>query len=166
MKTCFRQAKQEDYQAIAAILSNAILNMRAKGIDQWDELYPTAGTVQADIDKQQLYVFTMDDAPVASIVITGEQEKEYPAADWKDKNGKPVCIRRLCVDPRVQNMGIGKTTVGLAEAKLKNEGYTSIRFDAFSKNPALQSLCKKLEYCRIGQVNYRKGVYYLFEKLL
>lgn len=167
MATEFRLATQSDFENIVSLLEGSIARMVSLGIDQWDEIYPNAENVQKDIDNKRAYVVVQDGEIVSSIVITEEQETAYLTAEgWKDNDGKLTCIRRLYVKPEKQNTKIGEMTVKYAEDRIKNEGYTSIRFDAFSKNAPLLRLVEKLGYEKVGQVNFRKGMYYLCEKFI
>jgi len=53
-----------------------------------------------------------------------------------------------------------------AEGVLINMGIKSVRLDTFSENPAALRLYEKLGYKNTGRVNFRKGLFYLFEKSL
>lgn len=167
MKTSFRLAAQDDFKEVVSLLEGSIERMRSQGIDQWDEIYPNAEYVQKDIDNNRAYVMLEDDKIVSSIVITEEQENAYLTAEgWKYNDGNIVCIRRLYVKPDLQNNGIGERTVKHAEEVIKGNGYASIRFDAFSNNKPLLRMVEKLGYENAGTVMFRKGPYYLFEKLI
>jgi ribosomal protein S18 acetylase RimI-like enzyme len=63
-------------------------------------------------------------------------------------------------------MGIGARTVRIAEGILKENGTESVRLDAFSQNPCALSLYGKLGYYKVGNIYYRKGLFYLYEKIL
>jgi hypothetical protein len=52
------------------------------------------------------------------------------------------------------------------ETKAKNDGYTAIRLDAFSANPKSLELYQGLGYSLAGQVYFRKGMFYCFEKVI
>jgi ribosomal protein S18 acetylase RimI-like enzyme len=42
----------------------------------------------------------------------------------------------------------------------------TVRLDAFSHNPAALKLYRRLNYCEVGFVDFRKGRFILFEKKL
>jgi ribosomal protein S18 acetylase RimI-like enzyme len=53
-----------------------------------------------------------------------------------------------------------------AEDTLRSEGIEAVRLDAFSQNPAALRLYEKRGYEKVGEVTFRKGRFYLFEKKL
>ena len=52
----------------------------------------------------------------------------------------------------------------LIEDILRTRGIETIRLDAFSLNPIALKMYEKLGYQRVGEVTWRKGLFYLFEK--
>lgn len=52
------------------------------------------------------------------------------------------------------------------EEILKTEGIQSIRLDTFSLNPYALKMYQTLGYQKVGEVKWRKGLFYLFEKQL
>lgn len=160
----FRIAQEDDFEMIASIFKKAINNMALHFIDQWDEFYPTKEILQSDISSRQMHVMTLNNRIVSVVVVNEEQSPEYESGDWKDKKGKIAVIHRLCVDPDFQHSGIGKDTVLLAEKMLAKKGYTSIRLDVFTQNFSALKLYRRLKYTQVGEVTFRKGLFYLFEK--
>ncbi|MDD3225347.1 MAG: GNAT family N-acetyltransferase [Clostridium sp.] len=159
-----RKAELNDLKSIIDIFKNAIDVMNEGNIPQWDEIYPTSAIFKQDILKQQMYVGIENDDIVSVIVVNDEFDELYKKGDWKYKNRKFVVIHRLCVNPIYQKQGIGKTTMLMIEALLKKREIQSIRLDAFSLNPYALKLYKALGYRKVGEVNFRKGVFYLLEK--
>jgi ribosomal protein S18 acetylase RimI-like enzyme len=52
------------------------------------------------------------------------------------------------------------------EDYLKSKNINSIRLDAFSKNLIALRLYNKLGFKKVGEVNFRKGLFILFEKVI
>jgi ribosomal protein S18 acetylase RimI-like enzyme len=91
--------------------------------------------------------------------------KEYNSVNWNYiDNGKPLIIHRLAVKSSFQGQGIAKKIIQFAENHAKNNGYRTIRLDAFSKNRQALGLYEKLEYKYAGDVLFRKGVFVCFDK--
>lgn len=84
----------------------------------------------------------------------------------KRKNLTYKIIHRLCVNPAFQNKGVGTATVNYIEKQVKNENTKSIRLDVFSKNPQAIHLYEKFGYKKVGEADWRKGRFYLMEKIL
>jgi hypothetical protein len=54
----------------------------------------------------------------------------------------------------------------MIEELLRKEGIQSIRLDAFSLNPYALKMYGALGYQKVGETNWRKGLFYLLEKKL
>lgn len=161
-----RKAVFEDLGMIIEIFKNAIVAMNKNNIPQWDELYPNDRILEEDILKEQMYVGIIDDTIVSAAVVNSESDDEYKNGDWKYINGKFAVIHRLCVDPIYQNQKAGKKMMLEIEELLRKDGVQSIRLDAFSLNPYALKMYEMLGYQKVGQANWRKGLFYLFEKKL
>jgi len=165
MEAIFRKAMEEDAPAILSLFKRAVLHMNENGINQWDEIYPTAELLLEDIKNRQLYVLTEEGKICSAIVLNEMQDPEYLEISWKCR-GPFAVIHRLCVDPDIQSRGIGRRTVLQAEISLAGQGYKSIRLDAFPQNPKALKLYEGLGYLRMGNVTFRKGTFYVYEKEL
>jgi ribosomal protein S18 acetylase RimI-like enzyme len=103
---------------------------------------------------------------VSIFVLSKEFDKEYLKAQWEYKNDDYIVLHRICVKVNFQNKGIGTKTMKMIEEKMKEEGIKSIRLDAFSKNPYSLRMYNKLGYKKVGEANWRKGLFYIFEKMV
>ena len=52
------------------------------------------------------------------------------------------------------------------EQSVLDRGLRAIRLDAFSLNPAALKLYESRGYERAGEIQFRKGLFYLYEKRL
>lgn len=146
--------------------------MREEGIDQWDELYPDRAVLEGDLRSGAAFALFIpperqDPAgkrPAAYVALNGEQSPEYAQVTWALSDESPLVIHRLCVDPRFRGLGAAKRLVLFAEDYARRHGHASIRLDAFSLNPAALSLYESLGYERRGEVFFRKGRFFCFEK--
>ena len=104
---------------------------------------------------------------IASVfVLNKEYDEEYNNMNWKYKDASFYILHRLCVNPKFQNQGIGTNTMRLIEEFLRDEGIETIRLDSFSLNPFALKMYEKAGYLKVGEANWRKGLFYLFEKLI
>lgn len=161
-----REAELEDLNIIIDIFKNAINAMYNNNIHQWDEMYPTNLILEQDILKKQMYVGIKDDTIVSVVVVNNEFDEQYKNGNWEYDNERFAVIHRLCVNPTYQNQKIGKNTMLMIEDLLRKEGTQSIRLDAFSLNPFALKMYETLGYQKAGETNWRKGLFYLFEKKL
>jgi ribosomal protein S18 acetylase RimI-like enzyme len=140
--------------------------MIKNNIFQWDALYPNEDILTDDIRKNQLHKIVFDNNIVSLFVLNKEYDEAYSNGLWEYEGDNFMVLHRLCVNTEYQNKGFGTRTMACIEEYLKNTGVESIRLDTFSKNQAALRLYNKLGYKKTGEVNWRKGLFYLLEKKL
>jgi len=161
-----RRAKIEELNSLMLLLRAVIANLNSLGIDQWDEIYPDAVTINNDIQERTLFVLEEDGVIKGMVVLNEFQDKEYIDVEWRHAAGKALVVHRLSVHPSYQGQGVARRLMHFTERFADDNGYTSIRLDTFSKNPITMSFYKSLRYGIAGTVNFRKGLFYCFEKAI
>jgi ribosomal protein S18 acetylase RimI-like enzyme len=159
-----RKGKKEDIVSIMNIIKAATLDMELNHIHQWDDIYPDVITIDEDIDKGNLSVYEDNGFIYALIVLNEDQAEEYRNLDWKYTSGKQLVIHRLCVDPRAQSHGIARKLLKYTDDFAMQNKYSSIRLDAFPPNKRALKLYEKNGYEKVGNVKFRKGEFYCYEK--
>lgn len=162
-----RPATVDDLDAVMRVLADCIAAMRAAGIDQWDDLYPTRATFAADTNARTLYLGFADDGVLAGLIVLNDcQDAEYCEVPWQI-TGLPVAVvHRLMVSPQWQGKGVARALMAFAEQCARELGFGAIRLDAFVHNPAALRLYPALGYREAGGVTFRKGPFRCFEKAL
>jgi len=158
-----RLANPADMDAVATLFHDAIDDMNARGIPQWDDIYPTEAILREDLQKGQLYVAETDSRVVAAVVLNEQCDPAYEAAAW-ETTGPWVIVHRLCVSPHAQGQGVGRGLMEAVEGWAREHGYAAIRLDAFSLNPHALRMYDRLGYAKRGEAVWRKGLFYLLEK--
>ncbi|MNW43536.1 putative acetyltransferase [compost metagenome] len=166
MDFSIKKAKAHELDAVFSIFANAIVKMNDNNIPQWDEVYPSKEDLIEDINKEQLYIVESDQNIVSVFVLNQDFDEEYQFGKWQYPDASFCVIHRLCVNPLFQNKGIGSTTMLLIEDLVKQMGFETIRLDAFFQNPYALRMYEKLNYRKVGEVQWRKGLFYLMEKKL
>jgi GNAT superfamily N-acetyltransferase len=160
----FRKANIGDLVHVVKIYKNAINRMEKNNILQWDDLYPNEVILKDDILKEQMFLGEINNKIVSVVVLNKNYDEEYKNGNWNYKDLPFAVVHRLCVNPDFQNKGIGNNTMLSIEKLLKKDGIETIRLDAFSLNPYALSMYEKLGYKKVGEVNWIKGLFYLYEK--
>ena len=166
MDIIYRRGSMADLPDIELLVAEAVAQMKAYGIDQWDNLYPVGEDFQKDIAEKNLYVGHVNGDLAVLYALNRECEPEYADGAWKEPE-KPFCVlHRLCVRPRYQNQGVAGRTMAHLEQAAKADGAAAIRLDVFTENPYALRLYQRCGYQRTGRVNWRKGAFDLMEKYL
>jgi ribosomal protein S18 acetylase RimI-like enzyme len=161
-----RKAVAADFPAIYALYQLAIASMHDAGIDQWDEQYPDAKILKADIDSGCSFVALEDGQIFAVFVINQTGDPEYEEGHWRYPHAAFAVIHRLCLHPAYWGRGTGTQLMLAAEGLIRAMGLETVRLDAFSQNPPALQLYRRLGYQQVGFVTFRKGKFFLFEKKL
>ena len=160
-----RLAKPEDMNAVYAVFRDAVKDMNARNIPQWDEIYPTPALLEDDLARGELYVGETQDGVAAAVVLNETCDPAYQNAAWEGA-GPAVIVHRLCVSPAAQGKGVGRGLMTAVEDWARAHGYAEIRLDAFSLNPHALRMYEGLGYIQRGEALWRKGLFYLLEKRL
>ena len=159
-----RKANIKDLSNVIEVVKAAIEEMNKNDILQWDDLYPNKDILMQDILKNQMFLGEIDSKIASIFVLNQEYDEEYNNMNWQYKDMSFFIIHRLCVNPKFQNQRIGTKTMLIIEKLLRSEGIETIRLDAFSLNPFALKMYEKLGYTKVGEVSWRKGLFYLYEK--
>jgi GNAT superfamily N-acetyltransferase len=149
------------------LLGRCIEDMRRRGIDQWDELYPTRERFLSDVSAASLYLALMgQERVIGAFTLDQNQDAEYASVQWTMSNGSVAVVHRLMVDPDYQGRGIAQEMMRFAEHAAWSVGCGVMRLDAFASNPQALRLYRTLDYRDAGEVRFRKGAFLCFEKRL
>ncbi|CAM3914722.1 GNAT family N-acetyltransferase [Cohnella lubricantis] len=163
------KADLNDLDSLMRLYQAAMNHLIHNGIDQWDEEYPDRETLREDLEAGCLFgIVGGDSRYIGAIVMNEEEDTDYSAIPWEDARGKVLYLHRLVVHPDRQGQGIGRTLLQFAEATAANNGYSSIRLDAYSANPIALNLYERYGYSRRGDVFFpkRERPFNCYEKLL
>ena len=159
-------ARDDEYDEILAMYRAAGDNMRERGIDQWDEIYPDCKMLKNDISRRQMYLMRSGGELVAAFVLNDDPNDEYTEVNWKYNVENYAVLHRLCINHMVQGQGWGIAAMLHVHRLAREWGMAAIRLDALEKNPAAMRLYEKLGYEKSGVVYFRKGAFVTYEKLL
>lgn len=160
------RAATHDADGAMAVVRTCVADMLAKGIEQWDEVYPDRSTIERDIAEETLYLAMQAGGCRGIIALDERQSNEYRAVRWESAGGKMLVVHRLAIDPAAQGQGIASRLMDFAEEHGRRNGYAGIRLDAFAGNPRALRLYNRRGYRMAGAVTFRKGLFHCFEKSL
>lgn len=159
-------ATLDDLPALEGLLGRCIAAMRAAGIDQWDEIYPSRDIIERDVQSGTTYVLRMDAEIVAMYVLNDQQDPAYGDVPWAYPASSVCVVHRLMVHPEHSGHGYARRLMHDAEDRARTAGADVMRLDAFDANPRACALYVGLGYRHAGQVRFRKGLVRCYEKRL
>lgn len=153
-----RRATYSDLDSILSIIHDAQLSLRELGIDQWQDDYPTADIILADIDNQVGYVVCEDDSIVgyAAIITTGEQAYHQIEDSWHYK-GDYVAVHRICVRGGCRRRGVALELMHHAIAIASGANCSAFRIDTHRGNVRMLAMLQKLGFEYVGIIHYDSG---------
>ena len=162
----FSTAQAEDLAEILHLFRAATTRMDAHGVYQWDEIYPDEGILSEDIARGNMTIGTIDGRIAVAFMLDFCEDSDYETAAWRYCAQNIVVLHRLCVHPDFQGQGVARQAMDYLENEVRARGVQTIRLDAFSQNPAALHLYESRGYQKAGEISYRKGLFYLYEKKL
>ena len=169
MKLSLSTFQNED--AIMGIIADAQIYLAELKIDQWQDGYPNAQAIRADITQRESYVVQNEDGVVmATSMFTTAPESTYEAieGEWI----VPVTeiygvVHRMAISNAYRSKGIAQFMFAQFENKLVQNQVKSLKVDTHQQNLGMQALLKKLGYQYCGIITLNSGDLRLgFEKVL
>ncbi len=162
----FSRAERADFPELTTLYRAATQRMIDQKIEQWDEIYPDCRVIREDISRGMMDAGRLDGKIAVAYSLEFCREGGYEPAAWRYAVPYFAVLHRLCVHPDFQGRGVaGETMVHLEEA-IRSRGIFAVRLDAFSQNPVALHLYESRGYLKAGEITYRKGLFYLYEKKL
>jgi len=149
-----RLATPQDVPQVMAIVARCVSDMRAHGVDQWDDLYPNEEVFREDVRSRSLFLAERDGACVAAVALNDVQPEQYRSVAWRSTDGPALVVHRLCVHPDCQRQGLGVRLMEFAEQFARRRGFRSIRLEVYPTASAAVALYSRLGYALVGQVRF------------
>ena len=167
----FSRATSEQIDAIEDVVVQCREDLAARDIPQWDDQYPNRAFFEQSLAAEQLFALTEAGEVVGVVVLNEAQAPEWSPVVWQDHVGPALIVHSLAVLPSSQGKGYGKAILNLCESFAQEQGYTSIRLDAFSENVAAVRFYERHGYTLQAEIQLlNKPVghqrYYCYEKRL
>ena len=162
----FSYASRNDLTELLTLFQVTTQSMNEHNIFQWDEIYPDRQILLEDIEHGIMEIGRVADQIAVAFALEECAAGDYEGADWRYPAERIIVLHRLCVHPAFQRQGIARAAMDYLEQRVRERGISTIRLDAFSQNPAALKLYEARGYEKAGDIVYRKGLFYLYEKKL
>lgn len=149
-----RKAKLPEIPEILELTRACGEDLAAKGIYQWNQHYPSEKVFRSDIERGELYVLKNEKGLLGIIALTTAIDPEYEPVSWLTPNENNLYVHRLAVNPAHQGLGYAQKLMSFAEAYAREQHYSSIRLDTFSRNKRNQKFYEHRGYTRLEEVYF------------
>jgi GNAT superfamily N-acetyltransferase len=155
MQLQIERADLADVPAIMDLIHLCTAQMRAQGIGQWDDEYPSFAIIEDDAKTRSLFKALVGDQLVGTVSLNDKQPDQYKPLVWRAKAGNALVVRRLCVHPEWRKQRVGASLLKFAEDYARQQKLASVRLDAYTGNPRAVSLYNTNGYHCVGQAEFR-----------
>jgi len=155
----------EEAEEIFEIYESCRRAMRAAGIFQWQDEYPTINTIKQDLEDKTLYGYYENGKCLGAVCASTFQDEEYKEIKWEGPDENVIVIHRLAVSPEHQAKGIARLLMDFAEDFAKKKNYSGIRLDSYSQNKRALKFYENRGYKKRGECFFsgRDMPFYCYE---
>ncbi len=156
--TC-RPATSDDLPAIMGLVAQAQALLKKRGIDQWQDGYPSPEHLQIDIDRSECYVILHGTDVAAFFVLSALPEASYAAiTDGKWSGDEPYTVLHRCaVGERYRGLDLADRIITESERLTRTLGRRWLRVDTHKKNKAMQGLLRRCGFQYRGNILVQVG---------
>ena len=151
----YRLALISDVDRIMEIIGDAQRFLKASGVDQWQNGYPTREIYEADIEKGCCHVFTVDGTVAGVISVFFEKEQCYDVVydgEWITGEAPYALFHRAAVGNDYRGRGIASQMLSFVENMAAVGGFKSMRGDTHRDNKAMRGLLEKRGFVHCGTI--------------
>ena len=152
-----RKAKEKDFSAVCKLLQMGRENIKALGIDQWQNGDPSERDLENDIKNSTLYVAD-DGGKILGMCFIGFYESDYDYIYWGNwEAGEYAVMHRVAVDTESRGKGVFLALINKASELAIQEGKTQLRIDTHRGNTNMQKALLKGGFARMGVIYLKNG---------
>ena len=152
-----RKASKNDYSAVCNLLQMGRDNIKALGIDQWQNGDPSEENLKNDMQNGTLYVAD-EGGKLLGMCFIGFYESDYNYIYWGNwQSGEYAVMHRVAVDTNARGKGVFASLIGKASELAKENGKTQLRIDTHRGNLPMQRALKNNGFEKVGVIYLKNG---------
>lgn len=161
-----RHAIVTDLPAVADLVAQGRAALARRGIDQWQDGYPSSEVICDDLRRGNGRIACIDDAAAAyaAFVFDGEPAYECIEAGRWIIEGAYVAIHRLVVGEAFVRRGTASALLHEAAREASARGCRALRVDTHPDNRPMRALLVKEGFAYRGRVRYADAVRLAYER--
>jgi GNAT superfamily N-acetyltransferase len=159
-----RLAKESEVDNVCSLYESVKKIGKEKGNTDWDDSYPNREIVIDDIKNRYLFIYEDCNKIIGTVTMIPHEEIDITPNKWKIEDG--CFLTRLCVNPEMQNSGMGEAIMREVTKYAKSIGINATHHLASIINPAANRLYARMKYDKRGQVHLYDHDYYAYEMII
>lgn len=155
----FRRSRDDDVDAVYAVIEQARARIASLGIDQWQSGSPSRESVAGDVARGEGYVMERDGEIVATAMLTSSGERTYDRIEgdgWISSSTSDdpayLTVHRFAVSDKACGKGCAKAMLRHAEELARDAGMDSVRVDTHAGNAPMRGLLSRCGYAECGTI--------------
>lgn len=160
-----RKTTPRDLDAVMGIIAEAVESLRSRGVDQWQDGYPNAAAIQADMEAGISYVACLDSEGKEQILGTAAISfapeptyREIYDGAWRAEKPYAV-IHRIATAEAHKGCGVATALLEFARKSCRERGVSWIRIDTHRDNLVMQKFLEKEGFRRCGSITLDSGAH-------
>jgi GNAT superfamily N-acetyltransferase len=151
-----RRARRDEIEVVLAVLADAAAWLRARGVEQWPDLFPTEWVTPA-IQAGETWLAEANGEAVGTLVVQWDDP-----LFWAGYPSDAGYLHRLAV--RLHGEGLGGRLLRWAEHHAAGAGKPYLRLDCVATNEWLRAYYERAAYEHVGDVTVDEYVQSRYEK--
>lgn len=156
----YRLTQEKDLDAVMGIIEDAKKNMRAAGIDQWQDGYPSREQIMADMERGESHVWERDGEVIGTAMLTFSGDDSYDViknGQWLTKEKQYGTIHRIAVKASDCRIGIAGRLLMAMEEECQENGIFSLRIDTHKDNKPMRAWLVKNHFFQCGDITLKNS---------
>lgn len=154
-----RPATAQDIPRMLQLVAQAQAYFCAAGIDQWQDGYPNAAVLQADIAKGASYIIEENGCILATFMAGCEEDPNYAHIDgaWRTHTMPYAVLHRIAVEENAKGKGVAAQAVAFACRLAQAQQVGSVRVDTHAQNASMRRMLEKNGFVLCGHITLQSG---------
>ncbi len=161
-----RLAEISDLPAIMSIVEQCQHLLKSRGVDQWQDGYPSREVITSDITQQRGYLYIYNESIVAYVVLSFGREEAYDylrGGEWLTSAEEYLTIHRMAVAESARGQNLASKIFADSFEIARKRGCRTVRVDTHRDNRVMLRRFNELGFVYCGVVEYRSSERLAFE---
>jgi N-acetylglutamate synthase-like GNAT family acetyltransferase len=135
--------------------------------NEWRPPIPEYPEMKEEVDNGELFLLRKNKVTFGTFSLANKMPESFNKIQWEDTNKHNMVIKRIAVFPGWFTNDLGEELMSFIEQYAKENNYTAIKSNAYSKNEEMNSLFNNMGFTFQGEAILpgKESPYYFYEKV-